>query len=50
MDYRLSLSNAYVTLWGFMPVINYTHTDRYSNLTLYGYARDRVELGFSRAF
>ena len=50
MDYRLSVSNAHIAWLGFMPVVNYLHTNRYSNISLYGYARDRVELGFTRVF
>lgn len=50
IDYRLSLSNQHVEILGFTPVVTYLHTDRVSNVTLYGYARDRVEAGFTRLF
>ncbi len=50
VDYRISLSNAMVDLWGFTPVISYIHSDRYSNINLFTYHRDRGEIGLRRNF
>lgn len=50
MDYRLTLSARRLELFGFTPLIGFTHTDRYSNIALYSYARNRVEFGMTRAF
>ncbi|MBL8631095.1 MAG: DUF560 domain-containing protein [Rhodospirillaceae bacterium] len=50
VDYRISLSNAYIDWWGFTPVVSYVHSDRYSNINLYTYHRDRGEIGIRRNF
>ncbi len=50
MSYRASVSNKYIALWGFRPVISYVHTDRYSNLSIFGYHRDHGEIGVARNF
>ncbi len=50
VDYRISLSNAAIDLWGFTPVISYIHSDRYSNINLFTYHRDRGEIGVRRNF
>jgi hypothetical protein len=50
MSYRLSVSNKYIDIWGFTPVISYVHTDRYSNINLYSYHRDHGEFGLTRNF
>jgi thioredoxin-like negative regulator of GroEL len=49
-DYRLSVSNSRLDIHGFTPVVSFLHIDRYSNLTLYGYSRNRVEMGVTRNF
>lgn len=50
MDYRISVSNAVIDLWGFTPVLSYIHSDRYSNIALFTFHRDRAEIGFKRNF
>ena len=49
-SYRLGISNKQINLFGITPVITYTHTDRYSNIALYAYGRDRAEISMSRNF
>ncbi len=48
--YRCGLSNKQLNLFGFIPVVNYTHTRRTSDIDFYTYGRDRVELALSRNF
>ncbi len=50
VDYRVNISNANLDVWGFTPVINLTHADRYSNINLFTYHRNRAELGVRRNF
>jgi len=50
VSYRLSLSNKYIDIFGFTPVISYVHTDRYSNIKLYSYHRNHGEIGVTRNF
>lgn len=47
---RLAISNREVELWGFTPVLAWIHTDRWSNLDLYDFDRDRVEISLTRNF
>ena len=48
--YRLGLSNKYLNLFGFTPVLNLNHTRRISNVDLYQFERDRAELAVTRNF
>jgi tetratricopeptide (TPR) repeat protein len=48
LSYRISFSNKLISIFGFRPVVTYVHTDRYSNLPLYGYHRDHGEIGAVR--
>lgn len=50
MDYRVSLSNTNIDIYGFTPVVTFTHTDRTSNIALFEYRRNRVEIGVVRNF
>lgn len=50
VDYRISLSNAGIDFWGFTPVLSYIHSDRYSNINLFTFHRDRGEIGLRRNF
>ncbi|MBL8642838.1 MAG: DUF560 domain-containing protein [Rhodospirillaceae bacterium] len=50
VDYRISLSNAGIDWWGFTPVVSFIHSDRYSNINLFTYHRNRGELGIRRNF
>jgi hypothetical protein len=50
VDIRLSLSNANLTLGRFTPIISYVHTERFSNIPIYAYSRDRFEVGFNWTF
>ena len=47
---RFGLSNKYLNVWGFTPVVNFTHTKRFSNVDLYQFERDRAELAITRNF
>ena len=48
--YRVGVSNKHLTLFGFMPVITVTHTNRYSDIGLYAFERDRAEISLTRNF
>lgn len=50
IDYRVSIANAHIDIWGFTPVLSVVHSDRYSNITLYTYHRNRAEIGVRRNF
>jgi tetratricopeptide (TPR) repeat protein len=50
LDYRISLSNKRISLYGFTPVVSFVHTDRYSNINLFGFHRNRGEFGVTRNF
>ncbi len=50
IDYRIGVSNLHIDILGFTPVVSYIHTDRYSNIKIYAYHRDRVEIGVTRNF
>lgn len=50
MDYRVSFSNKRIDFHGFTPVITLIHTDRYSNISLYSFSRNRGEFGLVRNF
>jgi tetratricopeptide (TPR) repeat protein len=50
VDYRLSLSNAMIDVWGFAPVLSLIHSDRYSNISLFEFHRIRGEFGVKRSF
>lgn len=47
---RVSLSNAKLTVGRFTPIITYVHTERFSNIGIYAYGRDRFTVGFSWVF
>jgi tetratricopeptide (TPR) repeat protein len=50
VDYRISVSNSSVDVWGFTPVVSVIHSDRYSNISLFTYHRNRAEIGVRRNF
>ena len=50
VDTRVSLSNAKLAVGRFTPIVSYIHTDRFSNIPIYAYDRDRFEVGFSWVF
>jgi tetratricopeptide (TPR) repeat protein len=50
VNFRAALSNRTIDLFGFTPVIAYVHTDRSSNINLFGFDRDRVEITMTRNF
>ncbi len=50
IDVRLSISNAKLTFGRFTPIFTYIHTERFSNIPIYAYSRDRFELGFNWTF
>jgi hypothetical protein len=50
IDTRLSISNAKLSFGRFTPIVSYIHTERLSNIAVYAYSRDRVEVGFSWVF
>ena len=47
---RVTVSNRYVSLAGFMPEITVRHEQRESNLALYDYRRTAAEIGLVRSF
>ncbi len=47
---RVTVSNRYVSLAGFMPEITIRHERRESNLVLYDYRRTAAEIGLVRSF
>jgi hypothetical protein len=50
IDLRVSLSNAKFTFGRFTPIFTYIHSERFSNIPIYAYSRDRFELGFNWTF
>ena len=50
VNYRVGLANSAVDLWGFTPVLSYVHTNRYSDISFYGFDRDRAEMVIKRNF
>ena len=47
---RIKLSNRHIELFGFMPEFTVRHERRSSNLSLYDYKRNLVEVGVVRTF
>ena len=47
---RIKLSNRHIELFGFMPELTVKHERRSSNLSLYDYRRNQVEVGVVRTF
>lgn len=47
---RITVSNRYISLAGFMPEITIRHERRQSNLALYDYRRTAAEIGLVRSF
>ena len=47
---RIKLSNRHIELFGFMPELTVRHERRSSNLSLYDYRRNQVEVGVVRTF
>ena len=47
---RVKISNRHIELFGFMPELTFKHERRSSNLSLYDYKRDMVEVGVVRTF
>jgi hypothetical protein len=50
VNYQVGVSNRNVNLFGFMPVVTYIHTSRYSDIPLYAFDRDRVTIGATQNF
>jgi len=50
VDTRVSISNAKLAVGRFTPIVTYVHTEKFSNIPIYAYSRDRVEMGFSWVF
>ena len=50
LNYQVGGSNRTLNLYGFMPVITYIHTNRYSDVPLYTFSSDRIILGASQNF
>ncbi len=48
--YAISLSNRNVSLWGLMPVLTYTYTDKSSNIWQREYQKSLVELSIQKRF
>ena len=47
---RIKLSNRHIELFGFMPELTVRHERRSSNLSLYDYRRNQIEVGVVRTF
>ena len=47
---RVKVSNRHIELFGFMPELTFKHERRSSNLSLYDYKRNLVEVGVVRTF
>ena len=47
---RIKVSNRHIELFGFMPELTVRHERRSSNLSLYDYKRNLVEVGLVRTF
>ena len=47
---RMKISNRHIELFGFMPELSFKHERRSSNLNLYDYKRNLVEVGVVRTF
>ena len=47
---RMKVSNRHIELFGFMPELTVSHERRSSNLSLYEYKRNLVEIGLVRTF
>lgn len=50
LNYQVGISNRAFTLFGFMPVVTYIHTDRYSDIPIYAFNSDRMILGATQNF
>jgi len=50
LNYQVGVSNRKLNLFGFMPVVTYVHTNRYSDIGLYSFSSDRAILGASQNF
>lgn len=50
VNYQIGVLNRNVSLFGFTPIFTYTHTNRYSNIDLYAFDRDRVTIGVTQNF
>ncbi|HSV29240.1 MAG TPA: surface lipoprotein assembly modifier [Candidatus Omnitrophota bacterium] len=47
---RMTVSNRRLEVFGFTPVLSVTHSERLSNIDVYDFERDRVEVGITRRF
>ena len=47
---RMKVSNRHIELFGFMPELSFKHERRSSNISLYDYKRNVVEVGVVRTF
>ena len=47
---RAGILNRRISYYGFTPQLSYVHINQLSNIPLYRYERDQVEIGFTRIF
>ena len=47
---ELAILNRRIDVFGFTPQLSYTHTHNTSDIALYAYDRDQVQVGLTRAF
>jgi hypothetical protein len=48
--YSVSLSNNKISIWGFVPTLSYTYTDKSSNIAQREYDKSVVEVNISKGF
>jgi tetratricopeptide (TPR) repeat protein len=48
--FRVGLLNRRLTYYGFTPQISFVHVTQHSNIDLYSYGRNQVEIGLTRYF
>ena len=48
--YSISLSNRKISLWGLMPVLTYSYTDKKSNIWQREYQKSLIELSIQKRF
>ena len=49
-SFRLGISNKRISWLGITPTITYVHTNRFSDIPLYAFERDRAEFSLNRSF
>jgi len=47
---QVALLNRHIVLWRFTPRLSYTHTRQNSNIPLYSFTRNRIEIGLTTNF